>query len=256
MHYLIQENVFKDPRYDQIFVVLETLNLPYETVRFHPNSVVFDYHTTRQDIFVYGSVKLAKVAAGFDWAPGSLYGGNHAFERYAAGYGNNVINHDSYLGKFTDELDWRGGSRLFIKPSKEAKVFTGRVYHEVEWRDFVHNTLNDPSNHRVTADTAIQASTPYALIKEARTWIVDGRVVTSSYYKFHGDLPFEPTLAEDGLAFATRMAQLYAVADAYVMDIALTLDGWKIVEINCINSAGFYRGDVHEIVLALEAFYG
>jgi len=48
---------------------------------------------------------------------------------------------------------------------------------------------------------------------------------------------------------------LYNVANAYVMDIALTFDGWKIMEVNCINSAGFYKGNVKEIIAALENFY-
>ncbi|MFK7972837.1 MAG: ATP-grasp domain-containing protein, partial [Bacteroidia bacterium] len=69
-------------------------------------------------------------------------------------------------------------------------------------------------------------------------------MVTSSYYRFHGDVEFEEHAAAEGLAFAQHMAGLYNVADAYVMDIAMTMDGWKIMEVNCINSAGFYKGDV------------
>jgi hypothetical protein len=33
------------------------------------------------------------------------------------------------------------------------------------------------------------------------------------------------------------------------MDICLTPDGWKIVEINCVNCPGFYEGDLQKLVL-------
>lgn len=255
MYYVIQKNVFREPRYDQIFDVMHELNLDYEIIEFAPESDQFNLKTERTDIFVYGSVKLAKLTANNDWTPGSFYGNNHEFERYSKGYGEHVINHGSYIRTFTDEIDWADSPSLFIKPSKDAKVFTGKVFSEPEWNDFVYQKLNDPTDQRVHKQTEIQVSTPYYLVKEARVWIVGKKVITSSYYKFHGNADFEEDVAPDGLNFAQEMTELYNVADAYVMDIAYTLDGWKIMEINCINSAGFYKGDVKKIIQALEKFY-
>lgn len=255
MYYIIQKNVFQDPRYDEIFSVMNELDLDYETVEFKPNSIEFDILTNRKDIFVYGSVKLAKVTSKFNWTPGSFYGKNHEFEQYVKGYGKNAINYGSQICNFKDSLDWSSSSTFFIKPSKDAKVFTGKVFNESEWSDFVYNKLNDSNENRVNENTKIQVSLPYFLIKEARVWIVGEQVITSSYYKFHGNVDFEEDVSEDGLSFAQQMANLYNVADAYVMDIAYTLDGWKIMEINCINSAGFYKGNVKKIILALEEFY-
>lgn len=255
MYYLIQKNVFQDPRYDTIFRVMEELDLEYEQVEFKPRSIEFNVDTKRKDVFVYCSVKLAKVSASFDWKPGSFYGNNHEFEHYSKGYGEHTINHGSFICTLADSIDWAKHSKLFIKPSKDAKVFTGKVFNALEWKDFVYEKLHDPSNERVSESTLIQVSKPHTIIKEARVWVVGEKVVTSSYYKFHGDVPFEETVATEGLDFAQRMAHMYNVADAYVMDIALTLEGWKIMEVNCINSAGFYKGDVKSIVVALEEFY-
>ncbi|MFK7972839.1 MAG: ATP-grasp domain-containing protein [Bacteroidia bacterium] len=256
MYYLIQKNVFQDPRYDRIFEVMEELGLEYESVEFKPRSIEFDMKTDRKDIFVYGSVKLAKVTADFDWTPGSFYGHNHEFEHYAKGYGEHTINYGSYICTLGDSIDWATHRQLFIKPAKDAKVFTGKVFNEHEWKDFVYEKLHEAEHARVSESTLIQVSKPYAIFKEARVWIVGKKVVTSSYYRFHGDVEFEEHVAAEGLAFAQRMADLYNVADAYVMDIAMTMDGWKIMEVNCINSAGFYKGDVKRIVLALEDFFG
>lgn len=255
MYYLIQKNVFKDPRYNEIFKVLSDLHLEYEEVSFKPNSNIFNYKTERKDIFVYGSVKLAKVTADYNWTPGSFYGNNHKFEQYSKGYGLNVINYKSQIVNLIDDLDWSANAQLFIKPSEDAKIFTGKVFNESEWNDFVFYRMNDPYEQRIHNQTKIQVSLPHQLVKEARVWIIGTKVITSSYYKFHDDTPFEENVATDGLQFAQQMAALYNVADAYVMDIGYTSKGWKIIEINCINSAGFYKGNIKEIIIALEAFY-
>lgn len=255
MYYLIQHNIFADPRYDEIFAVLDKHQLPYEKVRFQPNSNVFDYQTKRQDIFVYGSVKLAKVSADYDWTPGSFYGGNHQFSNYAKGFGEYLLNYPSQLCQLTDEIDWGTHETLFIKPSKDAKVFTGKVFNRHDWEDFVYESLNSPNNQHIHENTPIQISPPYSLSKEARLWIVDNQVVTSSYYRFHDGAAFEKAVPNDAIAFAEQAAKQFRVADAYVMDIGLSTNGWKIVEVNCINSAGFYNADIEQIIVALEHFY-
>ncbi|WP_196887410.1 ATP-grasp domain-containing protein [Aureivirga sp. CE67] len=255
MYYIVQKNVFRDPRYDEIFHVLDSLNLPYEEVIFYPNSNEFFLETDRKDVFVYGSVKLAKVCADFDWNPGSFYGGNHEYEKYAKGFGEYILNHGSFITQFSDSFSWEENQKYFIKPSIDAKVFTGKVFTESEWKDFTYETLNNNENTRITAETLIQVSKYHKIIKEARVWIVNQKVVTSSYYLFHDQAGFEENVSNEGLDFAQKMAKIYNVADAYVMDVCETFEGWKIVEVNCINSAGFYKGDVKKIILVLEEMY-
>ncbi len=255
MYYLIQKNVFSDPRYNEIFRALEVLNLPYEVVEFLPNSNSFEYKTSRKDIFVYGSVKLAKVTKDFDWRPGSFYGNNHEYEKYAVGFGTHLINSKSRLVQFADKFDWENEEHLFIKPSQEAKIFTGKVFSKVEWDDFVYYTLSDKKQTKITAQSTILISKANKIIKEARLWIVDDKIVTSSYYLFNDGIPFEETVSEEALAFGQQMANLFRVADAYILDIGLTYEGWKVIEVNCMNSAGFYKANVLNIIKALEAFY-
>lgn len=255
MYYLIQKNVFQDHRYDEIFQVMESLGLSYEEVQFRPKSNHFDFKTDRTDIFVYGSVKLAKEATKYSWNPGSYYGGNHVYEKYAEGYQQHLLNAGSITCAVEDTVSWKNHDRLFIKPSQDAKVFTGKVFKENEWNDFVYQTLHKSVDTPVLPSTPIQVAPAHHLIKEARIWIVDQKIVTSSYYFFHGDVPFEATVDEEGLSFAGEMAQLFDVAKAYVLDICLTFEGWKVVEVNCINSAGFYNADVRAIILALENAY-
>ncbi|MFY7943974.1 MAG: ATP-grasp domain-containing protein [Crocinitomicaceae bacterium] len=82
---------------------------------------------------------------------------------------------------------------------------------------------------------------PPASIKEARLWIVGGQIIDAGYYKFNDNAPFEEKVSEDGLSFANEMIEMFNLEEAFVIDICLTDEGWKIVEINCINSSDFIQ---------------
>jgi hypothetical protein len=252
MHYIIQENIFREPNYDNIFKALEKLNLSYEIVKIEPFAEDFKFKTELENVFVYGSVKLAKIAQKNQFNPGSYYGGNHAFEVYSEHYKAHLLNFDSEISEFGKKLNWEAGEEKFIRPSRDAKVFTGKKFTETKWNDFVEQTLSNAEKSPLSSETKIQITKPKKIYKEARVWIVGGKVITSSYYLFHGNIEFEENVDPEGLQFAENMIEIYQVADAFVMDICLTSEGWKIVEINCVNSAGFYKADVEKLVIALE----
>ena len=102
----------------------------------------------------------------------------------------------------------------------------------------------------------VQASIPQEIIKEARLWIIGKQIVAGVYYKFHKDVTFENEVATEGIEFTKKMIDTFNVAEAFVMDICLTYDGWKIVEINCINSAGFYPNlNIKSLVRGLVIYF-
>ena len=51
------------------------------------------------------------------------------------------------------------------------------------------------------------------------------------------------------------MVNLYQLAEAFVIDVCLTENGWKIVECNCINCAGFYDGNMQKLIMELEYYF-
>lgn len=256
MYYLIQSNIYSDPEHHKVFDVLEELGYAYEAYELKPGTETIIPATDRKDIFVYGSVKLARLAkAHTDWLPGSFYGDNHRFEIHAPYYKEHLLNYNAAVFRFAETISWQQGETKFIKPYQDAKVFTGKVFTETKWNDFVQESLLHPRTPMLHADTLVQASLPQPLTREARVWIVGGMIVASTYYRYHGDVPFEQQLPIDGVEFVKEMISLYTVADAFVMDIGLTHTGWKIVEINCINSAGFYNLHSKSLFRALEAYF-
>lgn len=257
MYYLVQSNIYSDPDHHRIFSALEELGLDYEPYELKGDTETVEISTDRKDIFVYGSVKLARLCkVNTDWQPGSFYGGNHLYEVCATHYRENLLNYGISIFQFAEKITWQPGEEKFIKPYKEAKIFTGKVFTETEWNDFVHESLAKPKTLMLHAASLVQASKPQTLIKEARLWIVGRTVVAGVYYRFHGDVTFEAEVNSEGIEFAKRMIDVFNVADAFVMDICLTHEGWKIVEVNCINSAGFYPTlNVKALLRALEAYF-
>lgn len=257
MHYLIQSNIYSDNDHQRLIETLEDLDLPYETIELGPGTSNIIAQTERNDIFVYGSVKLARLAkSNLHWKPGSFYGGNHRFEVHSPHYKEHLLNYATEVFELAQPIHWKEGEQKFIKPYVDAKIFTGQVFTETKWKDFVASAIEAPKTPMLKATSLVQASKPQNLIKEARLWIVGGQVVAGVYYRFHGDLPFEKEVSADGLDFAKKMLGIYQVAEAFVMDICLTYDGWKIVEVNCINSAGFYPNlNIKTLVRALEIYF-
>ena len=253
MFYVIQENVFREENYNKIFDVMKRLKLPYEILRFDKNGEFNKLMNRRKDVFVFGSVRAARLATQMEWTPGSFYGKNHDFQIYKDHYRKNLLNYDSLLKDIEDPIVWEPNEIKFIRPTKDSKVFNGKLYSKIKWEDTVQMVKEKYLG--VMPPVTIQVSSPKKIYKEARIWIVDGKIVTSSYYKFGDNVVWTEDVEPEGLEFAQRMVDLYKVAPAFVMDICLTPDGWKIVEINCVNCSGFYRGDLQKLVMALEDLY-
>ena len=201
-------------------------------------------------------MKLARLTADKDWLPGSMYGGNHLYEVYAPKYGDNLVNHQAEVFPFGQAIAWEPGEQKFIKPYQTAKIFTGKVFTEMKWNDFVQYSLENPRTPLLNKDALVQASPPQNIKKEARLWIVGGQIVEAVYYRFNDDEPFEATVAPAGIEFAREMTATFSVAEAFVMDVCLTSQGWKIVEINCIKSAVLYPNtNVKSLVNALNFYF-
>lgn len=253
MFYVIQENVFREENYDKIFDVMKRLKLPYEILRFDNNGEFNKLMNRRKDVFVFGSVRAARLATQMEWEPGSFYGKNHDFQIYKDHYRKNLLNYDSLLKDIADPIVWEPNEVKFIRPAKDSKVFNGKLYTKIKWEDTVQMVKDKYLG--VMPPITIQVTSPKKIYKEARIWVVDGKIVTSSYYRFNENVVWTEDVEPEGLEFAQRMIDLYKVAPAFVMDICLTPDGWKIVEINCVNCSGFYRGDLQKLVMALEDLY-
>lgn len=91
------------------------------------------------------------------------------------------------------------------------------------------------------------------IYQEYRFFVIDGKVVTGSLYKQGGKPLSSPIVNDDVLQFAEDMVNIWCPDRGFVIDIAVLPDNeLKIVELNNLNSSGFYSCDIGKIVNAIE----
>lgn len=92
------------------------------------------------------------------------------------------------------------------------------------------------------------------IYREARFYIVDDKIATYSTYKLGNAIIHTAETPPGMVKFAQRMIDIWCPARTFVIDIAL-IDSdppEKIVELRCINAAGFYDIDIQKFVMAIE----
>lgn len=249
MYYVIQEKLFREENYENLINTLERLDLDYEVVKINSDSDSISINTNRTDIFPFGAVKMAKIANKYQWKPGSFMNKNHDYEVYSQYYGENLLNSDSKVIPVKDVVP---NGAFFARPTKDTKAFTGRVFkNKYEWEELIEKLSINP-NSILTPETLVQVASVKNMLNEIRFWIVKGEIITASVYNIGGEYYLSELVDDDAYDFVNRMIQLFEVNDTFVMDICLTDDGYKIVECNCTNSAGFYKGDMNKLIMALE----
>lgn len=269
MHYVIQENIFKEQHYDLLFTAMNRMQLHYDIVRIFPfvNKIVNvkdipdggfnvddlpDYKAHNSNTFVFGAIKLAQIAKSQQWNPGSFMNENHDFEVYSKHYKENLLNYDSEVKSIGDTLQWKTDELKFIRPTEDTKSFTGRVFTEQEWNDTMENYLHNYRSERFNELTKIQVSTPKNIYKEIRCWVVKGQVITCSQYRLGNQVIYDDVVEDEAISYAQKMVDVFQLADGFVIDVCLTSEGWKIVECGCINAAGFYKANLPKLIVALE----
>lgn len=262
MHWVIQNNIYAEEGYQQLLDALSRLGVSHSVHKVLPFLGVIDPEPEfdRLDVIVMGSYSLARHAVKRGWKPGAFLD-NLDFEVQREHWGEHMLNHDARICRFEDVGEFI--EPVFLRPVHDTKSFTGMVFdypYYKGWRDGIirmgpekHGMEHDPGG-TLTLDTPTMVCRKKEIWTETRCWVVKGDVVTYSGYKLGSRKVYSPpeqvNYAITG--FARARALDWSPNDAYVMDIAETPDGMKIVEVNNLNSAGWYRADLQKLVMALE----
>jgi hypothetical protein len=271
MFWIVQNNLYNERGYTELVDTLIRFDIPYVSVKPVPiiNKLLpsdFDSHSfygdisevpeplipTNSNVMVCGAVTLSKIAKQRGWTPGSFLNDDFTFESWRKHYGCELLNHDSKICEFKDVTNY--WPTFFIRPCLDSKVFTGCVYNWdtfYTWqRDIL--ALNDELCP-VKSDTLVSYCSVKEILREYRFFVVDGRIVTGSQYKLGDRVFYSADIDSDVISYAEKMIAIWQPARAFVIDIALVRGGeFKIVEINNINSAGFYACDIQKFVFAIE----
>lgn len=257
MYYIIQENLFREFHFKTLIDHLERYNLEYEVIPFKPFTEDLEFKTTRTDIWPFGSTNLARIAKKYNWDPGSMYNENHDFEVYSKYYKQNMLNSDGIICSLEESIPVLESGKVtytfFARPTKDTKMFSGQLFTVDSWKDWIKDLTDSSVLNSASKESRVLLAPLKQTQQEIRCWIVDKKPVTMSQYKIGNRVVYQnQDNNEEAQIFATKMAKLFSPAEAYVLDICLYNDEYKIVEINTINCSGFYDGDMSKLIQAIE----
>lgn len=256
MIHLVEELFYS--KHEFLVAMLKELGYEYQVVSIPLRSEQIIYeplNTTK--VFCWGSVKMARIAAKYGWTPGSLYNDNHDYQVYSLYYRENMLNWDSQIIQFSEPFE-EPGFLFHVRPCADTKSFTGQVFTRASWDEFLAWNLANPEKTRLKSDTIIQVSRLQNIHREVRFFILNKQIVSASQYKvnnLHDEERTDASTDPELFAFVEQMIQIYSVAEGFVMDIATTDNGYKIIEINCFNSSGYYDCNLKDIVTSVQEYF-
>jgi len=255
LHWIIQNSPYEEEGHYALRRVLDVMDIPHTEVKIIP----FSHEITpdpqvENPVVVMGTISLAETAQKRGWTPGAWTNDDFNYTACIDHYRDNMLNGDGIVCEFGNvNSPW---NEFFIRPLYDGKEFAGKVMSFVAqelWAESVKEI--EQTNY-----TTIDSSTPVLVAplkdiqREYRFFVVDGVVVTGSRYKI-GERVIYSTELDGAEKYAQKMVDMWQPAEAFVLDIALVNDEFKIIEINCLNSAGFYAIEVDKLVQAIMNLY-
>lgn len=254
MHWIIQNNIFSEAGWDQLLQTIDRFGISHSVHRvvpfvgeLEPPAVV-----GHDNVICIGSYSMRHAAKRHGWTPGVFDLFEQDFGQQLKHWGEHMLNASSVISSFADAVFT--DDFMFVRPCNDSKYFAGRVFSREEfetWQIQVCDLqLEDGSS--LTPQTLIQVVKPILIYCEARFWVVKGCIITKSIYK-RGDRVIYSSEVDDSFTqYVEERIEEWQPHEAFVIDVCDTGLGLKIVEINTLNSSGFYAGDVQKLVLALE----
>ena len=254
MFWVVQNNLFKEEGFKTLIQTIERMKLPYKIVK----AVSFVGDITpdinpENPVIAIGAYSLWKVAKRKGWKPGVFVNENFTFPKFVKNYGDNLLNKEAHLSTiegFEPKYD-----EFFVKPCKDSKVFAGQKMTWEKFKEWRDKILDLGWEGTVTGNTCVVQAPVKEIYREYRFFVVNGKVITGSQYRV-GTRVFSTECNEkDVIRYAQKMVNLWSPAAGFVMDVAITPDGFKVIEVNCLNASGFYACDMSKVVFALEELY-
>ena len=255
MHWIIQDNLYREEGVTALVETLDKFEIPYDIVKVVPFSreMIPDVNPTGL-VMVCGSIALSKIAISRGWLPGSFWNENHDYQIWKQHYGDHLLNADSKVSRFADvEKIWNS---FFIRPCHDTKSFSGMVATWEAFKEWQYRVIELKDTYTtLDADTLVSYGPEKDIWAEYRFFVIDGKIVDASLYKRGSRVVYDAAVDADTRTFAQQMIDIWCPARGFVIDVALTDDGYKVVEINGLNSSGFYAIDVQKLVEAIEGMH-
>jgi hypothetical protein len=264
MKILVQDNVLqREGQYPQLIRALNILEADYQLVNvFAFVDKIFDVsiHASMIDdaqeltfdtsipTLTFGSQRLSRLATERGLRPAAFDSDNYDYENWSKGFGlENILNGDTQIVKLKDAIVT--SERIFVRPLKDDKSFNGMAMDREtfeEWREGIC-TFEEPALN-LNGETYITLASVKKIHAEYRFFVINKEVVTGSQYRLGRTVIYNDTVPEAIRDFAMDMADKWQPHKCFVIDIADTPNGPKVVEINSFGVSGFYHCNMFSVV--------
>lgn len=258
--WVVESDVFNESHYGAFLEHLGNNGLPYHVVRVVPFIHEIEGKVPKIEdgskVVVYGSIGTQKLAQKHGWTPGVWTNDNFNTETYAKKLGHHFLNTGAVICKMSEVMsrvdEVSSDDLFFIKPNSDTKEFAGAVMAKDEFEAWYAKMVSIGYLNENDFDVAI--SEPIQISVEYRLFVVGGKIVAGSRYREFGIVrPKEGWLPD----FQTIIDDIgWHPADVYVIDVGLTINGWKVIEYNTFNSAGFYDAKISAIIDGINEYMG
>ncbi|MEM6806662.1 MAG: ATP-grasp domain-containing protein [Bacteroidota bacterium] len=257
LKWIIQKNLIKEEILTSFRAAFQELSIAYEEVLVIPFSDELPNFSPAPLNIFYGSTTLMLNAYHSPYRSGVFYNPEKfTSQRYVEKWGKHMLNADGHSLRFEDfvakKLETQ--SSWFIRPNSDDKSFAGGTMSKEEIADF-YDKIQHIDNPKLNSQSLIFVASPKKIKKEWRNFIVGGKIVASSRYALNGNLNVSTQdISKNMIDFAEARTKEFAPHDIFVMDLAETSNGYKIIECNCFNGTGFYQHDIKEIVKSISEY--
>jgi hypothetical protein len=255
MHWILQNNLFNEVAYQTLLDTLVKFDIPHSIHKVIPfvGELTPQPELNTKNVICMGSYSLRHSARKFGWNPGVFDLEPFDFQHQLKHWGDHMLNSDSQVVNFC-QADFGDHEELFLRPIEDSKVFTGKVYDKYDFIDWQKKVCQLDHDYGMDLKGAsIQMATLKKIYSEHRFFVVKGKIVTGSTYKLGNSVHYqELQYGNPYQIYAEERIKEWQPHDAFVIDIADTEEGLKIIEINTLNACGYYAADIQKLVMALE----
>lgn len=253
--WIIQNNLIKPKILQEFRDAFAKLDIDFEEVKAIPFSNELPKFTPSTVNIFYGSTTLMlNVYNNPNFRNGVFYDPKiFTIENYLNKWGDKMLNTGgevlSFMQFIEEKIDSK--SEWFIRPNEDDKCFAGTTMTAEEIKKWYSKIL-DIDNPNLNAHTLIFVSEKKEIKKEWRNFIVNQKVIDSARYIKNGELNISTQdCPKEMIQFVEKCATEFSPHNIFVMDVADTPNGFKIIECNCFNGTGFYNHNIKKIVSAI-----
>lgn len=222
-------------------IIDKDLKVPIDNSNEILNSFIKD-----ESIMVYGSKALANISDDMGLNPGSFMNESFEFDVFQKELGDELLNSEIFFGELSTLQPI--AEQFFIRPTGNTKLFNGMAVTKKEFLEWKERENNNKSPY---VGQTLMISPLQKIKVEYRFFVIKQEVVTGSSYKVGDKVDDSIRPPIEVVKYTKQMVEKFPLAEAFVIDVAETEKGLKVVEYNNINTSGLYGCDEIAFVNAI-----